>query len=549
MRHLATWIFAGVMLLWATTACAQVGLVRLDTGMLEGVAEHDVLVYKGVPFARPPVGELRWRAPEPAEPWPGVRQADRFAPVCMQSGTYPPDAAAEPTSEDCLYLNLWRPADPAAGKLPVMVWIYGGGLENGSSSTPLYAGDRLARKGVIVVTLNYRLGVFGFLAHPELSRESPYHSSGNYGLLDQITALRWVQRNIAAFGGDPSRVTVFGQSSGAISISALTTSPLARGLFQRAIAESGGLFEPMSLSDDFMLRGAEQAGLRFARRARGDSIEALRRMPADQLLQIGFDPHLIVDGHALPEPPYDVYRAGRQQDVPLLVGFNRDEGSGFIAGQTITRENFRRELERSFPNLLVRLAAPDPGDTDETARNAAAMFHRDMRFRWDMWTWARLVSSAGRARVFLYEFVQVPPYRPGDRYFGWGAGHGMEMPYVFGHLDLQSLAWSAADRQLSDTMIAYWTNFAKTGNPNGPGLPEWPAFEPKTQQTMQLAERITQTAFGDTTTLRRLDRIYGTARFLQEHYRGMIAGAVLLLLAALVALGRRTRRRIASRAT
>lgn len=549
MRHLVTRVFAGVTLLWATTVCAQVGLVRLDTGMLGGVAENDVLVYKGVPFARPPVGELRWRAPKPAEPWSGVRQADRFAPVCMQSGTYPPDAAAEPTSEDCLYLNLWRPADSTADKLPVMVWIYGGGLENGSSSTPLYAGDRLARKGVIVVTLNYRLGVFGFLAHPELSRESPYHSSGNYGLLDQIAALRWVQRNIAAFGGDPSRVTVFGQSSGAISISALTTSPLARGLFQRAIAESGALFEPMSLSDDFMLRGAEQAGLRFVRRAKGDSIEALRSLPADQLLQIGFDPHLIVDGHVLPEPPYDAYRSGRQQHMPLLVGFNRDEGSSFIAGRTITRENFRHELDRSFPDLLVRLAAPDPGDTDEAARNAAAMFHRDMRFRWDMWTWARLVSNAGRARVFLYEFARVPRYRPGDRYFGWGAGHGMEMPYVFGHLDLQPLAWSAEDHQLSDTMIAYWTNFAKTGNPNGPDLPEWPAFEPRTQQTMQLGERITQTAFGDTTALQRLDRIYGTARFLQEHYRGMIAGAVLLLPAALVALGRRMRRRRASRAT
>jgi para-nitrobenzyl esterase len=240
-----------VAALCATAVNPQAAPVMTDAGAVEGVAEGEIVAYKGIPFAAPPVGDFRWREPQPVAPWTGVRNADHFSPVCVQRGIYPDDAPPEPMSEDCLYLNVWTAAGTGQGvRLPVMVWIYGGGLVNGTASTPLYDGAALARRGVIVVTANYRLGALGFLAHPDLTRESSNHLSGNYGLLDQLAALKWIQRNIAAFGGDPANVTVFGQSSGAISISILTVSPLARGLFRRAIAQSGGLFEPIEIAPE-----------------------------------------------------------------------------------------------------------------------------------------------------------------------------------------------------------------------------------------------------------------------------------------------------------
>jgi para-nitrobenzyl esterase len=486
--------------------------VQTDSGLVEGVQEDAAVVFKGIPFAAPPVGDRRWRPPQAPSPWTGVRKADRFSPVCVQNGSYPPDAPPEPVSEDCLYLNVWVPIAEKREKLAVMVWIYGGGLQNGSASTSLYAGDKLARKGVILVTANYRLGVFGFLAHPDLTSESEHHSSGNYGLLDQIAALSWVHRNIAAFGGDPDRVTVFGQSSGSISISALATSPLAKGLFQRAIGESGGLFEPLDLAVGFKLPGAEQEGKSFASRAGATTLAALRRRPATELMKTPFDAHLIVDGFALAQPPYDAYRKGQQNDVALLLGSNADEGQTFIADRTITVENFTRELDRDFPDGLVRLIGPQPGTTDSQARASAAAFERDMRFRWDMWTWARLGMNAGRRKVFFYQFSRVPPYRAGDKYFGWGASHGMEIPYVFDHLDQQALPWTIQDRRLASAMSSYWTNFAKFGDPNGSGQPFWPEVTSSSQQVMQLGAEIKPEALQNEDALKRIDRVYEGAR-------------------------------------
>ncbi len=541
-RHI-TLVLIGVFASLMLATCARATPVRIDTGLIEGVLEHDVFIYKGIPFAQPPVGELRWRAPLRALAWQGVREANQFAPVCMQNGTYPPDAPTEPTSEDCLYLNVWRPADSGHEKLPVMVWIYGGGLENGSASTPLYAGDKLAHEGVIVVTLNYRLGVFGFLAHPELTREAAYHSSGNYGLLDQIAALQWVHRNIAAFGGDPDRVTVFGQSSGAISISALVTSPLTKGLFQRAIGESGGLFEPLDIAPNFKLAGAEQDGAYFAAEAKAHSIAALRKMPAAELMKVSFEPHLIIDGYALPKSPYEAYQKGQQNHVSVLIGSNADEGQAFIAGHTITRDNFRQALDRSFPDVLVRLIGPEPGATDAQARASAAAFERDMRFRWDMWTWARLGANARAGKVFLYRFSRTPPYQPGDKYFGWGASHGMELPYVFDHLEQQPLLWTGLDHQLAATMTTYWTNFAKNGDPNGPGLPLWPQFDPSSSSVMQLGDRMEAAPTEDTRSLRKIDRVYATARFVLGHLYLIGAAILALMLATIVAIVTRLRRR------
>ena len=517
--------------------------VRIDSGLLEGVQENSVLVFRGIPFAAPPIGPLRWRAPQAPAAWSGIRSANQFAPICMQHGSYPEDAPPERMSEDCLYLNIWVPPHASGGPLPVMVWIYGGGLMNGSASTPLYAGDMLANKGVIVVTANYRLGALGFLAHPDLSRESPQHVSGNYGLLDQLAALRWVHRNIGAFGGDPARVTVFGQSSGSISISALTTSPLAKGLFQRAIGESGGLFEPVDLAPGFKLVDAEQDGKAFVAKSGARSLEDLRAMPAEDVIKTRFNPHLIIDGYALSRAPYDAYREGQQNDVDLLIGSNAREGQLFLADQTITAANLHKVLDNDFSHPIVSLIGPGSVADDEQARAAFVTFEGEMRFGWDMWAWARLQADTGKRLVYLYRFTQSSPYRPGHKYFGWGASHGMEMPYAFDHLDQQGLPWTPADRRLASAMSTYWTNFAKSGNPNGAGLPAWPAFTTSNPQAMLLGETIAPGSVPDVSDLRRINRLYWTARFATRHTYLIIAVIALCLIALCVGIVKLIRRR------
>jgi para-nitrobenzyl esterase len=520
--------------------------VATEGGLVEGGHEGVVRVFKGIPYAAPPVGELRWRAPQAAAAWAGVRNADRFSPVCPQVGAYPPESPPEPISEDCLTLNVWTQGAPAAAKRPVMVWIYGGALANGSASTPLYWGDRLAMRGVVVVTFNYRLGVLGFLAHPGLSKESPHSSSGNYALLDQIAALNWVRRNIAAFGGDAGNVTIFGQSSGAISISALVASPLAKGLFRRAIAQSGGLFEPLELDAGFALAGAEEAGVRFAKRAGARTLADLRRMPAEALLKTPFGARFNVDGFVLTQSPYDAYAAGAQNDVDLIVGTNADEGQLFLGRTAVTVANYNDVLAQHFPSFLVSLAAPSPGATDRQARAAASLFEGDMRFRWDMWAWARLAAGAGRRNVFFYEFARTPPFRAGERYHGLGATHGMEMPYVFDHLDQQAVAWTAKDRELASVIPAYWTNFAITGDPNGAGLPQWPGFRAAPDRVMVLGDTVGPQAIPNADSLTRIDQVYATARFVSRNLYAVIAGAVavvVVLLALLFLLVRRLWRR------
>ncbi len=510
--------------------------IGTESGSVDGVITDSVMVYKGIPYAAPPVGKLRWQAPQPVVPWTGVKQADRYSPECMQTGAYPPESPAEPMSEDCLYLNIWKPLKAGDAPLPVMVWVYGGGLENGSGSIPLYAGDQLAHKGVIVVSFNYRVDVFGFLAHPELTRESPYHASGNYGLLDQVAALKWVQRNIAAFGGDPNKVTVFGQSSGSISISALTASPLAQGLFQRAIGESGGLFEPMQLIPELTLPGAEQQGQRYATRAGADSLQALRAKPAADLLKVDFGPGLIVDGYAIPRAPYDTYRQGTENPVSILIGTDADEGRLFLSGHNITVGSYAEELGMQFPPLLVKLLAPAPGTTDLQAQSAAAQFNTDMRFRWDMWAWAHLAADRSGGKVYLYQFDHAPPFVAGNRYSGLGATHGMEMQYVFGHLDPQVANWNADDRRLSDTMISYWTNFAKTGDPNGAGLPVWPLYIAADPRLLHLDSEISTGPVEGVSALRKISHTYIVARFVLGHPYLTVAGVTLLLVLVVIGL-------------
>jgi para-nitrobenzyl esterase len=492
--------------------------IRIESGLIEGQQEDCCSVFKGIPYAAPPVGDFRWRDPHPPKAWEGVYRADTFAPVCPQQGASVPGAPMEPNAEDCLYLNVWTPGHAVGAKLPVMVWLYGGGWTTGSASMPLYWGDQLARRGVIVVTVSYRVGAFGFMAHPELSQESPHHSSGNYGLLDQIAALAWVQRNIGAFGGDPHCVTIFGQSAGAMSVCILMSSPLAKGLFQRAIGESGGVFSPLAAvpgSKVLLLKGTEQIGLAFQKQLGATSLANMRRLPAADIVKA--EQHLpflfTFDGYVIDKQPYDKFSAGAQNDVPLLVGSNADEGRFFFEGNVIKASSFKSDLAHSpFMYIPPSVLAQYPSDSDAHALASRAALERDVRFGWDMWTWAQLQAMTGRAEVFYYHFAHAPPAPAGSPWTHWHAGHWAELPYVFGHPDQAPGAWSREDYSLSETMMGYWTNFAKRGDPNGPGLPAWPSFKSTRQQVLYFDDAVHVGGVANLAKLEALGQYYAEAR-------------------------------------
>jgi para-nitrobenzyl esterase len=506
---------AAILVVLAAARGASAAPVRVDGGLVEGASEQGLEVFKGVPFAAAPVGDLRWRPPAPVTPWTGVRKAAAFAPACMQTGVSMPGETPPKVSEDCLYLNIWAPK--AAAKLPVIVWIPGGGFTNGSASMPLYAGDRLAERDVVVVTVAYRLGPLGFLAHPELSAESPKHASGDYGLMDQIAALRWVKRNIAAFGGDPTRVTVAGQSAGSMSVSLLMASPRAAGLFQRAIGESGGDFEPVALAPDYLLHNAEKSGEAYAASLGAHSLADLRRLPADALLkgQAARVSHPVLDGDVLSIWPYDAFAQGRQNDVPILIGSNAEEARSLSDFRNVTAANFQEDLKRRWGQLPPPLAQAYPFKTDEEARQAMAHFERDLRFGWDMWAWARLQARTGKGRVYYYHFTQNPPFPAGSVYAGWGPSHFAELWYTFDHLDQSPFAWTTQDRQLAEVMARYWTNFARSGDPNGPGLPPWPAFTNEEPRVLRLGDPIEIGGVPNLESLEVFDAVYGQLRAAQ----------------------------------
>jgi para-nitrobenzyl esterase len=463
-------------------ASAALAPVHVQSGWVQGMPDDGLTVYRGIPFAAPPVGALRWRAPRPPAPWSGVRRADRFAPSCMQP-TGQPWMPPLQVSEDCLYLNVWTPARSTHAALPVMVWIYGGGYMTGSTALPVFDGGQLARHGVVVVSIAYRGGPMGFLALPALSAESRHHVSGNYGLLDQIAALRWVKRNIAAFGGSPHKVTIFGESAGGISVSILAASPLARGLFQRAISESGGSFGPTRTppapgENIQTLANAEQAGTEFEKRLGVSSLAQLRSLPAAAIQRapssVGeFWP--VRDGWVIRGDSYTLYREGRYDDTPILIGTNSDEGALF--GTPPTRQAYLRGVRERFGPFADRILTRYPA-TRAGWRQSSMNLMRDAGFAWHTWVWARLQARTGKSPVYLYYFDHVPP-RPADSPWkgATGAVHSEEIIYVFHNLKQDpSLPWSAADRRISADMAAYWTNFAKRGDPNGPGVPPWPAF-------------------------------------------------------------------------
>jgi para-nitrobenzyl esterase len=465
--------------------------VTVTGGIVEGVSARatSVRMFLGIPYAAPPVGAKRWTAPEPAAPWPGVRSAANFANRCIQTTPFPDMVFRSPAeSEDCLNLSIWTPAASPADRLPVMVWIHGGGFFSGSSDEVRHEGTALAQKGVVLVAINYRLGVLGFLAHPELTAASGRHASGNYGLLDQIAALRWVRDNISGFGGDPGNVTIFGESAGSFSVSALMASPLTDGLFHRAIGQSGAYFSSTTLPLLSLAR-AEANGLEFASTLGAGSLAALRtKTPAELVAGTGPNPTRfapIRDGYALADDPWNVFADGRQRRVPLLAGWNSAESKS----PPTALATVRAALLKQFPNDHAEALRVYPTSTDLEARVSATALASDTFIGYNTWKWIESHSTTGNGPVYRYLFDHVIPAAtghpaPDDP----GAAHASDIEFVFHALESRQLAWRDVDRRVADLMVNFWTNFARTGNPNGPGLPDWPAWSATSRRLMRIRD-------------------------------------------------------------
>jgi len=477
----------------AVSAFPAENTVRTESGLVAGTGA-DIRVFKGIPYAAPPVGELRWKPPQPAAPWPGVRQATEFGAACMQTGKIPK------LSEDCLTLNIWTPAKDGKAKLPVMFWIHGGAFVTGAGS--IYDGEALARQGVVVVTINYRLGALGFFAHPALAKESPQGSSGNYALLDQIAALRWVQRNIAAFGGNPKNVTIFGESAGGTSVCLLLVSPLAKGLFHRAIAESAAIATALPHTREawYGRPPLEQAGEKL-----GADISKLRAASPEELMKKwnNWENTKAVDGWVVPDDPGALFESGRFHRVPVMAGSNADEGTSFVRnaftkelGSTRTVAGYRDYLKRQFEESAEQAFSLYPVASDSEAEAAAARVMGDTAFHYG----TRLVLTAVARRglkSYQYYFTRLSPMLAKR---GLGVVHAAEIPYVFNALDrvLSQMKpdpslpepINATDRSLAKAMSAAWVRFAKAGNPNGGGLPAWPVVNVKEPQYLEFGDKI-----------------------------------------------------------
>ncbi|MBL8187426.1 MAG: carboxylesterase family protein [Acidobacteria bacterium] len=518
----------------AISAFAQTP-VKIANGSLEGVTEKSgVRSFKGIPFGAPATGDNRWKAPQAVQNWSGVRNADKFGPRCMQRNVFGDmNFRANGMSEDCLYLNVWTAAK-SGQKLPVLVYFYGGGFIAGDGSEPRYDGESMATKGIVAVTVNYRLGVFGFMAHPELTKESPNKASGNYGLLDQHAALKWVQQNIAAFGGDPKRVTIAGESAGSISVSAQMASPLSKSLIAGAIGESGSILGALSAVP---LSEGEQNGVKFGQAIGKDSLAALRAMPADQLLEATAKPGLprfspTVDGWFFPKSPFEIFAAGEQGRVPLLAGVNSAESgyAGVLGRETPTVENYRKALERLYPGKADEVFKLYPATNETEVLDAAQDLASDRFISYSTWKWTDLATKTGGKATYYYRYERPRPQmrpemgnaqpglaggvirnpQPGNappRPPARGAVHSAEIEYAMGNLDSNKVyAWTPDDYKVSKVMQEYFANFIKTGNPNGKGLPAWPKFA----QGQRLIIDVNTRAEADKTRLRYefLDQFY-----------------------------------------
>ncbi len=503
IRHFSLLFLLGVY----TAASAQTGNKALQVttvnGVVEGADDSGIHIFRGLPFAQPPVGDLRWKEPQPVKNWDGVKDATHFGGNAMQKKVFGDmNFRSSGNSEDCLYLNVWAPAKAAKGKLPVLVYFYGGGYVAGDGSEPRYDGESMARKGIVAVTVNYRLGIFGFFSHPELTKESSHHSSGNYGMLDQNAALLWVQANIAAFGGDPKKVTIAGESAGSISVCAQMASPLSKNLIAGAIGESGGMIKPTLPA--IPLAEGELNGVNFAKRVNANSLADLRAMSADQLLDSASKPGAFrtaatIDGYFLPKSPEAIYAAGEQAHVPLLAGWNSAEVpyQFFMGGTALTTENYTKKIQDLYKDKADEVLKLYPASNQDELIHSATALSSDRFIVYSTWKWADLCAQTGGKPVYTYIFGRVRPAMvasmgnaqpglaggvvKGDANAAApkmppavGASHASEIEYAMGNLSSNKVyAWTADDYKVSATMEEYFANFIKTGNPNGGGQPKW----------------------------------------------------------------------------
>ncbi|MBA3028049.1 MAG: carboxylesterase family protein [Desulfobacteraceae bacterium] len=471
-----------------STPFHDIGPVQLDSGLISGAASpaaKDISVFKGIPYAQPPVGELRWTPPVPVHPWKGVRPAKDFGPAAPQKAMAAGGGITEDIwqDEDCLYLNVWTPAKSKEEKLPVMVWIHGGGFRIGSSSMPSYDCAKLAQKGVVVVSMNYRLGFFGQFAHPWLTEESEHKASGNYSLLDQILALKWIQKNISQFGGDPDRVTLFGESAGSRSITLLVASPLAKGLFHRGICQSGAIRDvntPRKVREDQCAKIAEQLG--------ATSLKELRALKVEDFEQIQkFDSNPIVDGWVIPRDPAILYAEGSINKVPLMIGINADEAMLFLVRSTIdTQEKYTAHVNHTYGNQAQKILAAYSDVAQKDIKDAVSQISTDSTMLLPAIEQARCLEKTGTPAYFYY-FTRIPPTLLGKVA---KSHHGAEIPYVMGLLTNRWGKAEQTDLDLSNAMMTYWTRFATHGNPNESGLPEWPVYSSKTNAYLELGNEI-----------------------------------------------------------
>ena len=511
------------MLILAVNAQGQPLLkTHVETGEVEGILDgKDLAVYKAIPYAASPVGDLRWKAPQPAQAWEGVRVCDKFGPLPPQPTR--PGRTADMMSEDCLYLAIATPATSTADRLPVMAWIHGGGFQ-----TEWYGGDlwtSLARRGVVIVSIEYRTGALGFMAHPELTKESANGHSGNYGLLDQIYALQWIQRNIQNFGGDPSKVTIFGESAGAISCSMLCGSPLAKGLFRAAISHSGGSFapwsdQPRSLGLDASQKGAELQGLAFQKHLKKKNIKQMRKMDAMELCDgnvgfAGFWP--CVDGYVICDDQYRLYERGEYNDVPVIVMTNSDEGALFSPGN-LKAEDYQKQIHQIFGDYADEALKVYPGATDDEAWHGFGDAFRDMGFAWPSYAWVSLQSKTGKSGAYAAYLAQ-----PSTRSFSQdprrkGVAHADDIMYLNNEF-LSQPAKFPHEAAVAEILQQYWVNFAKTGNPNGKGLPYWPTFDASKPTTMQFSNGASLITVPNREKIDFVDRFYKAKREETEKQR------------------------------
>lgn len=464
---------------------AQLSDIKTENGLVSGYKSGEISIFKGIPFAAPPVGDLRWKAPQPLKNWTGVLKCDKFSaspmqrkPVPFMMWTEEFITPPEKLSEDCLYLNIWTPAKSAKDKLPVLVWIYGGGFSSGSAACAVYDGEEMSKKGIIFVSINYRVGVLGFMAHPELSRESGARVSGNYGLLDQVAALDWIKKNIEAFGGDPQKVTIAGQSAGSMSVCALVASPLAKGLFHGAIAQSGGILSSFMKSN---LTEAEKSGLTFMEKLKSANITELRQKSAEELIAAGGNFGPVYDGYVIPVDVFAAFKNGQFNDVTMMAGWVDGDGS-LMGEQKMTPEKYKQQAIDKYGDKAEEYLKLFPGNTNEQV-TASLLELNLMQFAALP---AHLWAGFSKNTAYIYQFSHVPVDKPG--FPNYGAFHTSEVPFALHTLHLWKRPWREIDFAVEKTMNDFWVNFVKTGNPNGNDLQEWPKYDKSTGRIMEIGD-------------------------------------------------------------